>query len=374
MRRIINNSAGHDVRSFPNPEEFICTTCAKGKIITRPSLLKTRDESPVFLQKIQGDICGPIQPLSGPFSYFMVLIDASTRWSYVDLLSTRNHAFSKIIAQIIRLKASFPDNRIHSIQMDNASEFRSKAFDDYCLAMGIKVEHSVPHIHTQNGLAESLIKRIKWIAQPLLQNCRVPTSCWGHVVLHVAALTQLRPTAYHESSPLQLVREKEPSMSHLCIFGSTVYVPIPPPQRTSIGPQRKLGIYVGYETPSIIKYLEPMTRDLHMARYADCVFDEDHFPALGGERHPEECREIEWNVTRMQSLDPRTSESKLEVQRIIHLQSLANELPDAFTDHKRVTRSHIPAVNAPERVQVPQKATNSIVSPNPRKRGRPPGA
>jgi hypothetical protein len=51
------------------------------------------------------------------------------------------------------------------------------------------------------------------------------------------------------------------------------------------------------------------------------------------------------------------------------LQSLANELPDAFTDHKRVTKSHIPAVNAPERVQVTQKATNSIVSPNPRKRG-----
>jgi len=72
----------------------------------------------------------------------------------------------------------------------------------------------------------------------------------------------------------------------------------------------------------------------------------------------------------LQYLDPRTSESEL-----IHLQNLANELPDAFTDHKRVTRSHIPAVNAPERVQVPLKATNSIVSAlNPRKRGRPPGA
>ena len=66
MRRIIKNSAGHGVTSFPNPEDFICTACAKGKLITRPSLLKIRDESPVFLQRIQGDICGPIQPLSGP--------------------------------------------------------------------------------------------------------------------------------------------------------------------------------------------------------------------------------------------------------------------------------------------------------------------
>ena len=57
------------------------------------------------------------------------------------------------------------------------------------------------------------------------------------------------------------------------------------------------------------------------------------------------------------------------------MQNLANEPPDAFTDHKMVTRSHIPAVNEPERVQEPLKAANSTVSaPNPRKRGRPPGA
>jgi hypothetical protein len=62
---------------------------------------------------------------------------------------------------------------------------------------------------------------------------------------------------------------------------------------------------------------------------------------------------MEWNATKMQSLDPRTSESELEVGRIIHLQSLANELSDAFTDLKRVAWSHIHAVNAPERVQVP---------------------
>ena len=81
------------------------------------------------------------------------------------------------------------------------------------------------------------------------------------------------------------------------------------------------------------------------------------------------------DATGLQFLDPRTTESELEVQRIIHLQNLANELPDAFTDHKKVTRSHIPAGNALERVQVPLKDTNSTVTaPNPRKRGRPPGA
>jgi transposase InsO family protein len=113
----------------------------------------------------------------------------------VCLLSTRNHAFGKIIAQVIKLKAEHPEHQIQSIRMDNAAEFFSRAFNDYCMALEIKVQHSVPYVHTQNGLAESLIKRIKLIARPLLQNCNLPTSYWGHAVLHTADLIQLHPTA-----------------------------------------------------------------------------------------------------------------------------------------------------------------------------------
>jgi hypothetical protein len=36
-------------------------------------------------------------------------------------------------------------------------------------------------------------------------------------------------------------------------------------------PHRKMNIYVGYHSPSIIKYLEPMTENLFTARYADRI-------------------------------------------------------------------------------------------------------
>jgi peptide/histidine transporter 3/4 len=170
MQKIISNSLGHHMNTskFPKPSDFVCTACATGKLILRPSYLKIKAEPLTFLEHIKGDICGPIHPLTGPFRYFMVLIDASTRWPHVCLLSTRNHAFARFIAQIIKLSAHYPDNPIKSIRMDNAAEFSSKAFNDYCMALGINVEHSVPYVHTQNGLAESLIKRVKLIARPLL--------------------------------------------------------------------------------------------------------------------------------------------------------------------------------------------------------------
>jgi hypothetical protein len=361
MRKIICNSIGHNLSNtkFPQSSDVMCTSCATGKLILRPSYLKIKTEPLKFLERIQGDICGPIQPSSGPFRYFMVLIDASSRWSHVSLLSTRNHAFAKLIAQVIKLKAHHSEHRIKTIRMDNAAEFSSKAFNDYCMALGIEVQHSVPYVHTQNGLAEALIKRIKLIARPMLQGCNLPTSCWGHAVLHAADLIQLRPTAYHSASPLQLVRGDPPSISHLRKFGCAVYVPISPPKRTSMGPHRKLGIYVGFQSPSIIKFLEPLTGDLLTARHADCIFNEDHFPALGGDyKYHTECQEINWDAQHISKEDPRTKESELQVQRILNLQNIADNLPDAFTAGKGVTKSYIPARNVPERVEVPNKTTH----------------
>jgi hypothetical protein len=89
------------------------------------SLLKIHAEPLRFLERIQGDICDPIQPSCGPFRYFIVLIDASTRWSHMCLLSTHNHAFSKFMTHVIRLKMNYPEYWIKSIHMDNAAEFLS---------------------------------------------------------------------------------------------------------------------------------------------------------------------------------------------------------------------------------------------------------
>jgi transposase InsO family protein len=169
--------------------------------------------------------------------------------------------------------------------LDNAVEFSSHDFNDYCMALGIEVHHAIPYVHTQNGLTESLIKRIKLIliARPLLVNCSLPSSCWGHAILHVANLIQSRPTAYHDYFPIQLVRGDPPRISHQRKFGCAVYIPISPPQQTAMGPHRKIGIYVGYQSPSIIKYLEPLTGDLFTTWFADSIFNEEHFPSLGGE-------------------------------------------------------------------------------------------
>jgi hypothetical protein len=232
MRKIIGNYTGHDLKdaNFLKYNDFMCTSCAMGKQILRPSPLKIHAEPLRFLEHIQGDIRGPIQPLCDPFRYFIALIDTFIRWSHVCLLSTCNHAFAKFMMQVIRLKTNYPEYKIKSIRMDNAAEFSSRAFNDYCMPQGIEVHHFVPYVHTQNGLVESLIKRIKLIARSLLQGCNLPTSCWGHAIFHAADLVQLHSTAYHITSPLQLIRGDQESISHLRKFGCVVYTLISPPK------------------------------------------------------------------------------------------------------------------------------------------------
>ena len=203
---------------------------------------------------------------------------------------------------------------------------------------------------------------------------KLPASTWGHVVMHVESLIRIRPTSYHEYSPSQLILGKQPNISHLRVFGYAVHVPIAPPQRSKMGPQRRLGIYVGFDTPPIIRYLEPLTGDAFRARFADCYFNKTVFPPLGGEKSILEKRqEITLNASTLSHFDPRTNQCELEVQMIIHLQNLANQLLDAFVDAKKVTKSHIPTVNAPARIEVP-KGHKANESKTHLKSGRPIGS
>ena len=84
MRRIYQNSNGHPLTNgqILVPDGYTCAACSKGKLIIRQSFTNVTFESLTFLERIQGDICGPIHPPSGRFCYFMVLIDASTQDSY----------------------------------------------------------------------------------------------------------------------------------------------------------------------------------------------------------------------------------------------------------------------------------------------------
>ena len=122
------------------------------------------------------------------------------RWSHICLLSIHNIVFARLLAQIIRLWAHILDYPIKTIHLDNTDEFTSQTFINYCMSIRINIEHSIVHTHTQNGLTKSFIKSFQLIARPILMKTKLPTSAWGHAIMHVTTLVRIWPTTYHEYS------------------------------------------------------------------------------------------------------------------------------------------------------------------------------
>lgn len=80
-----------------------------------------------------------------------------------------------------------------------------------------------------------------------------------------------------------------------------------------MGRQLRLGIYIDFNSLSIIRYLEPLTSDLFTAHLADCHFDEIIFPSLKNEKSLEVRYEFSWKVPILFHLDSRTNQCENEV-------------------------------------------------------------
>jgi GAG-pre-integrase domain len=74
MNRIIESENGHPLKDLKIllSKDLSCVACSLEKLIIRSSKNKIENESPLFLERIQRDICGSISPPCGPFRYFMV--------------------------------------------------------------------------------------------------------------------------------------------------------------------------------------------------------------------------------------------------------------------------------------------------------------
>ena len=341
LRRMIPILEGHPLCTRDAEHTCRCSACAQGKFSIKASQWKLPHELPPPLERLQGDICGPITPMSGPFQYFFVLVDASGKHVEVSLLSTRNLAFPKLLAMIIKIKAHHPEVRIKTLKMVNAGEFKSKTFKDFCTATSIHLTYSVPYEHSQNGLTEAYIKKLQMVARPLLLHAKLLATLWGHAILHAAALLRLRPTLLNPITFQQLLTGRTPDVSHLRIFGCKVWVPWLEPLRRTISALREEGVYMGFDSPSILRYFVPSTGALLKACFQNCIFEENVFPHVPC---PKGIPDLNFYSpqTFILNPNPRTSLSETEVQKILHLQALADRLLDGFSDAPRVTRLPTP--------------------------------
>lgn len=155
------------------------------------------------------------------------------------------------------------------------------------------------------------------------------------------------------NSPLQLAFGYEPDISHIR-FGCAIQVHILLPQRTKISPQQKFRIYVGFDSPSITRYLEFLIGDLFTTHFTYCHFDEMTFLTLGREKlHPK--NKVKFlKIKQFYLIWILTSINVNKRLKIIYLQNVANQLSDIFIDTRKVTNLYIPEKNISAKIDIPE--------------------
>ena len=165
----------------------------------------------------------------------------------------------------------------------------------------------------------------------------------GHAVLHAASLLKLRPTLLNTQTPQEILSGRLPDVSHIRVFGCQVWIPLLDPHRHTIGAHRQEGVYVGFDSPSIIRYLDPTTY-LYKARFANCRFIETTFLKLSIPLNPQT---LTFGAPESLSLnpDPPTPLSNTEVTKLLTLKSLAETTPDGFSTQPRIIRNPLPGTS-----------------------------
>ena len=110
FRIMILLTQGHNLTAADARKTWECVACIQWKLIRKPSHWILPSELPQPLHMLHGNICGPIDPPSGTFRYYFVLVDVSGSHLEVSLIPTRNMVFPRTLAIFLRYKTTFPNS------------------------------------------------------------------------------------------------------------------------------------------------------------------------------------------------------------------------------------------------------------------------
>ena len=219
-----NSGAVHGLPVLRFPKQP-CIGCQIGKQTQTKMPKEATFQATEILQLVHSDVCGPFRTSSlGGARYFVTFIDDFSRKTWIYFIANKSQVLTKFRHLVNLLKTS-TGKLIQTLRSDNGGEYTSTAFQDYCLANGIKREFTPPYTPQRNGVAERRNRSLLNITGCLQLDKQLPGHLWGEAVKAACDLLNLRSTKRHpDKTPEELFSGKKPSISHLKFFGSPAYV------------------------------------------------------------------------------------------------------------------------------------------------------
>ena len=254
----------------------ICHSCPLGKHVKLPF---ADSNSCTFMpfDIIHSDLwTSPILSSSG-HKYYILLLDDYSNFLWTFPLSKKSQTFSTFSTFRAFIRTQF-DREIKNIQCDNGKEFDNGLFWEFCKAHGMSFRLSCPHTSSQNGKAERKIRTINNIVRTLLAHASLPPSFWHHALQMATYLLNILPSkqlAYQ--SPLKLLYQKDPSYSHLRVFGCLCYPIFPSTTINKLQARSTPCVFLGYPSHHRgYKCYDLSSNKITISRHV--IFDETQFP------------------------------------------------------------------------------------------------
>jgi hypothetical protein len=224
---------------------------------------------------IHCDIWGPYRhpSLSGAH-YFLTVVDDFTRFTWIFLMKHKNEAQSLLKNFFNYVLIQF-EVHIKILRSDNDGEFLS--LHPFLQEKGALFQHSCVYTLQQNGVVEREHRHILQVARALRFQAQLPLQFWGECPLTtVHIINRLPSPVLSFKTPFELLYSKQPSFSHLRVFGCLTYATnVHAPHK--FAPRSIPSVFIGYPIGQKTYKLFDLSNKIFFTS-RDMRFHENTFP------------------------------------------------------------------------------------------------
>jgi hypothetical protein len=205
--------------------------------------------------------------------YYVSFIDEFSRKTWIYFLRKKSEVFDRF-KEFKALVENQTEKQIKVLRTDNGREFCENEFEEFFKKCGISRQKTTPYTPQQNGVAERMNRTLMEKARCMLSGVGIGQEFWAEAVGTACYLVNRSPSsALGDKTPQEVWTGKEPSLTHLKVFGCDAYVHVPKENRSKLDKKVEKCIFIGYKDGlKGYKLWNPETKKVVYSR--DVVFKE----------------------------------------------------------------------------------------------------
>ena len=227
-----------------------CDVCAIGKSAQQAHPKKATYDIKKSFQLELADLMGSMSPPAlGGFQYVSKFVNQQTKWKEMFLIKAKSDAIETI--KLFNQSLVIPTGlRLECLRGDRSTEYTARAFREYCLQIGVKLEFASTNTPQQTRANELAGQTLAAKVRCLLTGLRLPNFLWGELMQTAVYLSNRVPhTALGNITPYKALYGKDADLGQLRAIEARTSVRVESHTRT-LDPKSWEGRLCGYSMDS----------------------------------------------------------------------------------------------------------------------------